>query len=1283
MMLEPGTRLAERYRLQSEIGRGGMAVVYRAHDELLDRDVAVKVVRKADLTADDRQRLLHEARLAARLNHPHIVAVHDAGEIDGLPYIVMELVEGEPLFGRPPEDLAETVAIASQLCEALAHAHQQGIVHRDLKPENILRTGQGAVKLTDFGLALSLASRITGEGVIAGTVFYLAPEQLQGLDIDGRTDLYALGILLYEWTTGGLPFTGPETLGVITQHLYASVVAPRAKIPGLPPALDRLIVQLLSKSPDDRPASALKVLEVLRSPDLMNAEGGEPDVPLLERIGRGRMAGRQAELGVARDLWSQAVAGRSQTLLVSGEPGIGKTRLVREIVALAEVSRGRVLQGWNYAQAAEPFGAFKQILRGAFDDMAATILSAPDFIAAAVLSIAPEYHPHFPSLVLRSTVDTAEEQQRHFEGAAVLLSMLSEQAPVLLVVEDAHWADSGTLRLFRHLVRQTRGRRVLFVLTFRDVEPAEAPLLHEVLHDLRRERLAVPLVLARLDHPKTGAMLTALLGESVDPDLVEEIYKVTEGNPFFIEEVCKGLAERGGLVHRDGRWQVAGGQDLGIPVNVRVAIAGRLGGLPSMTQEVLETASIRGREFEFDVLQRAMGWEATALGDALEIAERAQIVERLPGEDGRRYAFTHSLIPAAMVDEMRSPRKRELHGRMAPALEALHPEEFESLAYQFREAGNMAKAAGYFLKAGDRAYALYAIQETIDNYTAAIELQKGVQQNEEAAKTLLRLGLVYSADFQFDQAQLAYEQAFDRWELRPRPEASLEATTPPVTLHYAIDEPLTLDPGMVVDDVSAFVLGQIFEGLVELDEAMGVVPALARRWDVTDDGRRYTFHLRVGTRWSDGSPLTASDFEYAWKRNLGLGPGTPARLLLTGIAGARKYAEGDAASAIGVQALDDRTLDVRLEQPAGFFPLLLATFVTYPLPRSVVEGRSQPWTEAKFLVGNGPFRLVEWQRGRKMIFETNPFYDGLRPGNVGRIEAPVIGDYEPLLKQFNDGFLDGISLIKMTPGAFQMHIQAAYRRDLTITPALSTLYVAFRADRAPFDRVLVRKAFVRSIDREAFIRDTGVVYLKAARGGFLPPGMAGHSATVGLPYDPEEARALLAEAGYPGGAGFPVAELVYSGDASSNVTASYLAQAWEETLGVKVQLTRIEFGELLRRGREDPPDLTISGWGADYPDADDMLRVVFHGHPLRWHNARFDALVEEAARITDRKRRIELYREADRILVAEDVAVLPLGYAQGRQLVKPYLRLPRTPPYLLRLKHAVVDRRPDSENIKA
>ncbi len=225
------------------------------------------------------------------------------------------------------------------------------------------------------------------------------------------------------------------------------------------------------------------------------------------------------------------------------------------------------------------------------------------------------------------------------------------------------------------------------------------------------------------------------------------------------------------------------------------------------------------------------------------------------------------------------------------------------------------------MRAGDRAQALYACQEAIDSFMAANVLQRDAGQYEQAARTLLKLGLAYSADFQFDKAREAYEQAFDLWEKTWESQPPSGLVEPPATLRYAVCEPLSLDPARASDDLTAFILGQLMEGLVELDEAWGIVPALAARWDISGDGRRYTFHLRPGWRWSDGHPVTARDFEYAWKRNLALTPKAPAALLLYVIEGAQVYAEGQGeAEAVGVRALDNQTLEVRLERPAGYFP---------------------------------------------------------------------------------------------------------------------------------------------------------------------------------------------------------------------------------------------------------------------------------------------------------------------------------------------------------------------------
>jgi len=674
------------------------------------------------------------------------------------------------------------------------------------------------------------------------------------------------------------------------------------------------------------------------------------------------------------------------------------------------------------------------------------------------------------------------------------------------------------------------------------------------------------------------------------------------------------------------------------------------------------------------------------LAEALQTAERAQLIEEAPTENGRRFSFTHTLIPAAMLEGMPLARRKTIHARLAPVLEAASPDEYESLAHHYRAAGDPDKAIGYLLQAGERAHSLYACREAIEHYSQALALQQERDQHELAARTLLRLGLVYSADFQFDRAQQAYEQAFDLWEPIWGLQAPARVEEPAAELRFAVDEPASLDPGLAGDDVAAFLVGQLFEGLVELDEAGGIVPALAARWEVSPDGRRYTFILRKGRTWSNGRPLTAGDFEYAWKRNLSLGAKAPAALLLNNLENAGQVAAGEVEAAqLGVKAIDDHTLEVRLAAPAAYFPLVLAHSVTYPLPRWAVEGDRQPWTEVSNLVGNGPYRLERWAAGDRMILAWNPQYRGLVRGNVGRVEAPVLKGYASQLKAFEQGSLDGISLVMADPGTVGQ-IRASYRREFRLTPMLSTLYLAFRVDRPPFDDVQVRRAFVQAIDRKALLEQTGSAHYQPALGGFLPPGMPGHSPGIALGFDQDAAQRSLAQAGYERGVGFPAIELNYTGDPASNPMPAALQSMWNQALGVQVSARSLPWGEFMDRQDHDPAPITISGWSADYPDPDAMLRVLFHSreglNPIRWSHAEFDGLTEQAARIADRKQRIELYQQADRILVTEEAVIMPLSYAQGRHLVKPYVELPRIPPSLLRLKNAVV-RRGLSENPKA
>ena len=202
-----GKTINDRYRLDAEIGHGGMGAVYKGHDQEIERDVAIKVLNQTLFGKAERDRLIHEAKMIAKLKHPNIVSVHDVGEFEGSPFFVMEYVEGGSLRDLEPGDLDEIIRICIQICQGLKHAHENGIIHRDLKPENVLLEKDGRVKLVDFGIARSDVTRFTSAGNIAGTVNYMAPEIAKGEEVDGRADLYSLGVMLYELTTGQLPLT--------------------------------------------------------------------------------------------------------------------------------------------------------------------------------------------------------------------------------------------------------------------------------------------------------------------------------------------------------------------------------------------------------------------------------------------------------------------------------------------------------------------------------------------------------------------------------------------------------------------------------------------------------------------------------------------------------------------------------------------------------------------------------------------------------------------------------------------------------------------------------------------------------------------------------------------------------------------------------------------------------------------------------------------------------------------------------------------------------------------
>jgi tetratricopeptide (TPR) repeat protein/transcriptional regulator with XRE-family HTH domain len=517
--------------------------------------------------------------------------------------------------------------------------------------------------------------------------------------------------------------------------------------------------------------------------------GSSPPHQVTRRVARGRLVGRDREMARGSTLWRQAAGGEASVLLVSGEPGIGKTRLVRELAALAESSGGRALGGECHAEGSAPYAPAAQIIRAALDVQGlrnpAGLPDVPAYVLADLITLAPDLRVRYPDVPSNPKLDPYSEQQRLHESVFELCARLAERAPLLVFVEDMHWADTSTLSLLRHLCRRAvkapQASPLLIILTYREAEGEGASALNGVLLDLNRERLAEHISLARLSREQTGDLVTAILGDSQglqDPaglDFVEGLYRQTEGNPFFVEEVCQTLMDAGELHDAHGRWRRPDAAAILIPKTVTGAILSRVARLPVSCQEALRLAAVLGPEFDFDTLSEAGGHGGEggsvqaeeALINALEQAERAQLISEVQRERGVTFAFTHPLIPAALRQSLSGPRLQRLHRRAALALEARRPEAHEALADHFAAAAVKDKALEHARRAAERAEAVYAYEDAIRYLRAVLDLLEPGEQPETRIAVLERLADVHNQLQEGSRAIPLYQEALDLWPSLP------------------------------------------------------------------------------------------------------------------------------------------------------------------------------------------------------------------------------------------------------------------------------------------------------------------------------------------------------------------------------------------------------------------------------------------------------------------------------------------------------------------------------------
>ena len=444
--------------------------------------------------------------------------------------------------------------------------------------------------------------------------------------------------------------------------------------------------------------------------------------------GTGRVfVGRTDELTRLRGLWKETAAGGLQVALIAGEPGIGKTRLAAELAAAAHTDGAAVLAGRCDEDLGMPFQPFVEALRH-FVRTAAEPAAGLGRFSGDLVRLLPELEDLAPELSPPLRSDPETERYRLFEAVVAWLATLSAERPTVLVVDDLQWATQPTLLLLRHITRTSEPVRLLVVGTYRDTDlPAGHPL-SDLLADLRRQQGVERFTLAGLDESAVGEYLDAAAGhrlEASDRELSGVIRAETEGNPFFVGEVLRHLAETGALVRHEGRWTAAMAvNEMGIPEGVREVVGRRLSRLAEPTRKILSAAAVAGPEFDVAVAGAVAGLDREAAIDALEEARTARLVTEV-GET-LRVRFAHALVRATLYDGLSAARRGDLHRRVAETLATVHAgaldDHLPALAYHFRAAGEIGLAEEYAIRAGRRALDQLAFSEAVRYFLQALEL---------------------------------------------------------------------------------------------------------------------------------------------------------------------------------------------------------------------------------------------------------------------------------------------------------------------------------------------------------------------------------------------------------------------------------------------------------------------------------------------------------------------------------------------------------------------------------
>ena len=779
--------LGDRYVVTGLLKTGLGIETLRGKDLRTGAAVVIKQTAATDVPAGAQLRLEHEAHVLRDLDSPWIAPLLDVGREGQVLYVVMPFVPGVTLAeviarGRLP--VSRVLAIGRGVLRALEAAHARGVVHRDVKPENVVveEDARGEhVRLIDFGLARSSVLDASVRDLPVGTVTYVSPEQagLIHAEVGERSDLYSTGILLFECLAGRPPFEGSTVAEVLRQHLVAPPPALRRAGVSVPRALDDLVRRLLAKDPRHRYQSAAAVLTDLEDIAAALEQGvREPAVVVGTRDRRGAatepaFVGRQTEISALEGALTSLATGRSRVVLLEGESGLGKTRLLDEVAALASQRGAWVLRGQCTDRPVRPP---LEALQGIADQVVAAARGDAGFLAELRSRLGEHLEeldralPQLTGLLApaapRSLGPEAFGEERTLTALVALIDALGSAArPAVILLDDGQWLDDLSLKLVSRWHRQRRRSWVMIVAAYRGEEVADDSRL-------RGLALTSPIVLRPLDAGEVRQLAESIAGV-LPPEALDVVQRLSEGNPFIAGAVVDGLVEGGALVDTPSGWRVDSGALAEAQSSRRVAVllSRRLDALPAPVLHLLSAGAVLGKSFELKLAADLAGQAAPQAITAVADARRRHLVWL--DSVGSRCTFVHDRLRDAILERLTPADKRRLHALAASTLErSEHPgaELQFHLAYHYDAAGDHARALPHALSAASHARAHHALEMAERCYRIAArgieEARAGDQTSETVAEglgdVLLMRGSYEEADACFARARALAGSALAR-----------------------------------------------------------------------------------------------------------------------------------------------------------------------------------------------------------------------------------------------------------------------------------------------------------------------------------------------------------------------------------------------------------------------------------------------------------------------------------------------------------------------------------------